>query len=70
MKCSQEWCAFCGGVSGLFEKPSQCRYQPAKIEVKTIRADRRYYKLASGDILDMESKTIINRESLQALLNY
>ncbi len=46
------------------------RYQPAKTVVKTIAADRRYYKLASGDILDMESKTIINRESLQALLNY
>ena len=47
----------------------QSRYRPALIVVKTTKADQRYYKLASGNILDMESKTIINRDSLQVLLD-
>ena len=64
----EKYCGKCGEFICRC-RDSQGRYQPAKIEVKTYRADQRYYKLANGDILDMESKTIINRGLLQALLN-
>ena len=67
-------CEDCGHLFNREKSFVRCatclgRYRPAIIVVKTIEADQRYYKLASGNILDMESKTIINRDSLQALLD-
>ena len=49
----------------------KCRsqYQPAKITVLSKQAEKRYYRLYNGDILDLETKTIINRESLLELLD-
>lgn len=50
-------------------QPVEIRHEPAKIEVLTCRAVKRYYKLEKGDILDIDTKTIINRDSLKALLD-
>ncbi len=65
IKCGSSWICSC--------KPSQgrsCRqYQPAKIEVLSKQAVKRYYRLYNGDILDLDTKTIINRESLLELLD-
>lgn len=57
-------CPVCRPIRG---RPSS-RYRPAKNDSLARKADRRYYKLASGNILDIESKTILNREALKALL--
>ena len=58
-------CPRCRPIRGR----SQGRYQPAKITVLSKQAEKRYYRLYNGDILDLETKTIINRESLLELLD-
>ena len=51
------------------ERESQSRYRPAKITVLSRVAEKRYYKLYNGDILDLDSKTILDRTGLIALLD-
>ncbi len=48
---------------------SSGRYRTARITVKMRTADKRYYKLHTGDILDIQSKTILDGETLKALLD-
>ena len=50
-------------------RDSQCRYEPVEIKVLTSKADKRYYKLHNGNILDLDTKTILDRTGLTALLD-
>ena len=61
------------GESMNYEDRSGCRsrrrYQPVEIKILTSKADKRYYKLHNGDILDLDTKTILDRQSLRTLLD-
>ncbi len=57
------------GESMNYEDRAGCRYQPVEIKVLTSKADKRYYKLHNGDILDLDTKTILDRTGLIALLD-
>ena len=46
-------------------QPAKRQSQPAKLRTK---ADKRYYRLYDGNILDTESKTILNRDVLIAIM--
>ncbi len=52
----------------VYRRPYRGRYQPAKSKALSSVADKRYYKLHNGDILDLNTKTILDRDSLKALL--
>ena len=56
-------------IDRTFNVPSQGRYQPVIIKVLTSKADKRYYKLRNGNILDLDTKTILDRTGLTALLD-
>lgn len=47
----------------------QSRYRPAQSKPSITPANKRYYKLHNGDILDIDSKTILDRQALEVLLN-
>ena len=57
-----------GPCSFKFLVAFQSRYQPAKLIVSRP-ADAMYYRLSNGDILNMESKTILNRDALLKMLH-
>ncbi len=59
---------FCEKIC-MYRKPSQGRYQPAKITTLSRPAENRYYKLHNGDILDIQTKTILSRDVLKQLLD-
>jgi len=56
-------------IDRTFDVSSQGRYQPVEIKVLTSKADKRYYKLHNGNILDLDTKTILDRTGLTALLD-
>ncbi len=64
---------YCKEKSGLRNVCSIGRYRQVKrriqIKVLTSKADKRYYKLHNGDILDLGTKTILDRTGLIALLD-
>lgn len=49
--------------------PSENRYEPAQIQSITRPVDQRYYKLFDGDVLDMETKTILVRSDVLKLMD-
>ena len=62
-------CNLSGPCSFKFLVHSQDRYRPVEIKVLTSKADKRYYKLHNGNILDLDTKTILDRTGLTALLD-
>ena len=44
------------------------RYRPVESTVLTKKADKKYYKLYNGDILDLDTKTILDQDSLKAMI--
>ena len=60
-------CIYIGSCSTF--RPVRSRYRPAKSAVLATPTDKRYFKLHNGDILDTESKTILNWEALRSLLD-
>ncbi len=52
-------------------QPAKIRHEPAKIQNTPAiqKAVQRYYKLHCGDVLDIETKTILNREALLKILD-
>ena len=67
MKCTHKSRTHC-----IFqEDDSQGRYEPAKIQsLSAVReATQRYYKLHGGDVIDIETGTILDREALLKILD-
>lgn len=64
---------YCKEKRSLRNVCSAGRYRQVKrqiqIKVLTSKADKRYYKLHNGDILDLGTKTILDRTGLIALLD-
>ncbi|KKL26838.1 hypothetical protein LCGC14_2391270, partial [marine sediment metagenome] len=56
-------------IDRTFNVPSSGQYQPVKITVLSREAEKRYYKLHNGDILDLDTKTILDRQLLRTLLD-
>ena len=71
-----DWAFVCGGVEispeDIKERHDRTFKRPEPVKGKPIlisrKAENRYYQLTSGDIIDLNTKTILYREGLLKLM--
>ncbi len=68
---NENGCVLRVGKYCRYRKPVKSRYEPASSTNNpvTTKATQRYYKLHCGNVIDIETKTILNRDTLLKILD-